>query len=183
MEFKITSIDRRRRGAAGFTLIEMMISGGLGVFLLAMTMGVSLYTARSIASLTDSVNLNTQSRLVIDRMSKKIRQATAVTSFSPSYITVDYEGSSLTYAYIAQTGRLVEIQDRRSIILLENCSSLTFELYKRNPVTSSFDQFPASTVLSEAKLVRVLWQCETTRLGQRLGLSEMISAKIVLRSK
>jgi hypothetical protein len=183
MEFKSTSINKRRRRAAGFTMIEMMLSSGLGLLVMATTMGVSLYTSQSIASLTDSVNLNTQSRLVIDRMSKKIRQATAVTSFSPSFITVEYEGTALTYAYIAQTGRLVEIQDRRTVILLENCSSLTFELFKRNPVTNSFDQFPASTVLNEAKLVRVSWLCETRNLGKRLGSSEMISAKIVLRSK
>jgi hypothetical protein len=78
---------------------------------------------------------------------------------------------------------LVEIENNTTNVLLDNCISLQFDLYKRNPVTNSFDQFPAADTLTEAKLVRVAWTCESKSVGKSTGSSELVSSKIVLRSK
>jgi Tfp pilus assembly protein PilW len=182
MESRITCTSKRRR-KAGFTLAEMLIVAGLSGLIVAVFLSVLLFTTRGILCITDSMTLSSESRYAIDRMSQKIRQATAVEKFSPSSITVTFDGKPLTYLYRSNNQTLVEIRSGTTNVLLENCENLNFVLYKRNPVTNSFNQFPAETLTSEAKLVQVNWQCRTTRLGRQSGMGEMISSKIVLRSK
>ena len=176
-------IDPKARARAGFTLVELMVGIALLGLAMGMLLGASFYTGRSIASLTDSVQLSMQSRTVIDRMSQKLRQAEAVTAFTTNSITVTAGGTNLSYTYSPGTRKLTEVDNGVSKVLLRNCDSLLFELYKRNPLTNSFDQFPAADVLSEAKLVRVSWACTSQGPGKSTGSSELVSAKIVLRVK
>ncbi|HVK57379.1 MAG TPA: prepilin-type N-terminal cleavage/methylation domain-containing protein [Candidatus Kapabacteria bacterium] len=177
-------IDPKKRiKSRGFTLVEVLIGCALGGMALALVMGASFYTGRSMASLTDSVNLGGQSRSVIDLMSQKIRQAERVTAFSSNSITVTISGANLTYQFIPRDRALLEIENNTTNKVLENCKSLQFELYRRNPITNSFNQFSADNNIAEAKLVRVSWTCETERLGKSDGASELVSSKIVLRSR
>jgi len=174
---------QKAKGRAGFTLVELMVVVALVGLAMGMLLGASFYTGRSIASLADSVSLGTQSRAVIDRMSQKLRQAEAVTAHTTNMIAVTSGTNTLSYTFSPGTRRLTEVENGASKVLLENCDSLLFELYKRNPVTNSFDQFPAADVLNEAKLVRVSWACATKTVGKATGSSELVSAKIVLRVK
>src|SRR5687767_2160390 len=96
---------------SAFTLMELLVGCLLGGIALALVMGATFYTGRTMASLTDSVNLAIQSRSMIDRMSQKIRQAEDVTAFQPHEITVVVGGTNLTYKYQASTKRLLEIEN------------------------------------------------------------------------
>lgn len=183
MVFKTTSTKLKPSRSAGFTLVEMMISVGIGMLLLAVCMSLSLYTSQSIASLTDSVDLGARSRHAIDYMSKKLRQASAVTSFSSNSVAVTFLGRPLTYTYDPDARTLEEKVDQNTPrTLLKECDNVTFTLFKRTPITNSFTQFPAGTTLREAKVIQVSWQCERTRLGRVSGSAEMASARIVLRA-
>ena len=175
--------QRRQRAAAGFTLLETLVASAIGAVVMSAVMAVTFYTGRSVASLADSVALNNDSRSVIDRMSQRIRQAEDVTAYTTNSITVMVASNALTYAWIPAESRLLEIENSVTNTLLENCRELVFEIYRRNPVTNSFDQFPATDNIAEAKLVRVKWTCESSRPGKAAGSSELISSKIVLRSK
>lgn len=183
MEFKTTSTDQRRPREAGFTLVEFMITAGISGLLLAVCMSLALFTSRSIASVADSVDLNARSRHAIDRMSKKLRQASAVRSFSPTSVSVTYDGRPLTYTYIPSLRTLEENEAGNVTTLLENCDTLAFSLYKRNPVTNSFNQFPVLTATNEAKVIQVNWRCSRSLVGKTSGSAEMVSARIVLRAK
>lgn len=171
------------RTAAGFSLLEVLLACTLGGMALTLVMGASFYTGRTVASLTDSVNLSIQSRSMIDRMSQKIRQAQDVTEFQTSAITVVVGGTNLTYRFVPNEKKLLEIENAVTNTVLENCSQLKFELFRRNPINNSFNQFPADNTLTEAKLVRVSWVCESQGVGQAKGASELVSSKIVLRSR
>lgn len=181
MEFKTTSIKRTRRAA--FTLVELLISVAIASLLMIVCLSLSLYTTRSIASLTESVDLGARSRYAIDRMSQKLRQASSVKSFSPSSVSVVFKGKTLTYTYDATDKTLVEIDQVSTNTLLDNCEKLTFTLYKRVPITNSFTQFPAGTTVNEAKLIQVSWDTSRSLVGRQSGSAEMASARIVLRSK
>ena len=182
MVFKTTSTNRKRSRAAGFTLVEIMVTAMIGMVLLAVCMSLSLYTSRSIASLTDSVDLGARSRHAIDSMSKKLRQASAVTTFSSNSVTVNFRGRPLSYTYDPNAGTLVENDQGTVKTLLEDCENLTFALYKRVPIGSSFDQFPAQSDVNVAKVIKVSWHCGRTRVGRDSGSAEMASARIVLRA-
>ena len=114
-------------------------------------------------------------------MSQKLRQATKVTSFSATSLSVKYNDHPLTYTLM--NGTLVEVDDGQLTRLVKNCEFLKFSLYKRNPYTNSFNQFPILTATNEAKVVQVSWQCSTTLLGKKAGQGEAYSAKVVLRAK
>jgi len=182
MEFKTTSTKRPR--AAAFTLVELLISVGIASLLMIVCLSLSLYTTRSIASLTDAVDLGARSRHAIDRMSQKLRQASEIKSFSPSSVTVVFKGKRLTYTYNSSTKKLVEYQlGTPANTLLENCDSLTFALYKRVPIAKSFEQFPAGVTMTEGKVIHVSWDTSRTLVGRQSGSAEMASARIVLRAQ
>jgi prepilin-type N-terminal cleavage/methylation domain-containing protein len=183
MEFKTSFTNPRRSRRAGFTLVELLVAVGLSGLLLAVCASLSLFTARGIASVTDSVDLNARSRHAIDRMSQKLRQASAVKSFSPTSVTVSYKGQPLTYVYHADRKTLMEIDAGVTNSLVEDCDGLTFNYYKRNPLTNSFNQFPLLTATNEAKVIQVNWYCSRTLVGKKSGAAEMVSARIVLRAK
>jgi hypothetical protein len=182
MEFK-TICTNRRSQSAGFTLIEVLIASGLGTLVLGVLLSASLYTNRTLYAMMDSSHLGSDSRYAIDRMSQKIRQAGAVTAYTTNSVSFDYLGGALSYVYEPVSGTLLEVDHGNKRVLLQNCESLAFELYKRNPITNSFDQYSATGAINEAKLVKVKWFCKTIRAGRDAGSSEMISAKIVLRTK
>lgn len=182
MECKTTSTNRRR-WQAGFTLVELLIAAGLSGLLLAVCASLSLYTARGIASVTDSVELNAHSRLAIDRMSQKIRQASAVKQYSPTSVTVNYDGQPLTYTYLPDRRTLVESAAGVTNTLVESCDELTFKYYQRNPLTNSFNQFPVLTGTNAVKVIQVNWRCSRTLVGKKAGSAEMVSARIVIRAK
>jgi prepilin-type N-terminal cleavage/methylation domain-containing protein len=179
----IKPLQRRHGRGAGFTLLETMVASAIGGIVMTALMAVTFYTGRSVASLADSVALNNDSRSVIDRISQKIRQAEEVTAYSTNSITVNISSNALTYAYVPADAKLYEIENSVTNVLLENCTSLVFDLYRRNPITNSFDQFPATDNIAEAKLVRIKWTCRSKGQDTATGSSELISSKIVLRSK
>jgi type II secretory pathway pseudopilin PulG len=173
--------NRSRRSA--FTLVEMMIAAGLSGLLLVVCLSMALYTSRSIAGAVDSVDMNARSRHAIDRMSKKLRQATMVTSFSTNAVVVQYKGRPLSYTYDEKLQTLVENENGTATTLLADCHALKFAIYQRNPVTNSFNQFPVASVTNEAKVIQVSWSCRRSLVGKVSGSSEMTSARIVLRTK
>ena len=179
MECKTTSTNRQ----AGFTLVEFMIAAALAGLLLAVCASLSLYTARGIASVTDSVDLNARSRHAIDVMSQKLRQASGVKTFSATSVTVNYNGKPLSYTYHPDRKILVETENGVTTTLVEDCGGLTFNYYKRNPLTNSFNQFPLLTATNEAKVIQVNWFCSRDLVGRKSGSAEMVSARIVLRAK
>ena len=182
MEFRTTSTKRRR--TAAFTLAELLISVAIASLLMIVCLSLTLYTTRSIASLTDSVDLGARSRHAIDRMSQKLRQASVINSFSPSSVSVVFKGKTLTYTYDADAKTLVESESGLNpVTLLENCDKVTFTLYKRVPINNSFTQFPAGTTTSEGKVIHVSWDTSRTLVSRQSGSAEMASARIVLRTQ
>ena len=161
-----------------------MIALGLSGLLLVVCLSLAFFTSRSIASVTESVDLNARSRHAIDRMGQKIRQASVVTSFSPTAVSLVYDSRNLTYTWNANNKTLVEVDAGVTNTLLEYCDSLTFALYKRNPTSNSvFNQFPVLTATNEAKVVQVNWRCARNLIGKADGSAEMVSAKFVIRTK
>jgi len=181
MEFKTTCTNRRCQ--VGFTLLELLIASGISVVVLTAVLSLGFYTARSIAAMSDSVDLNARSRYAIDRMSKKLRQASEVQTVSPTAITVSYNGKPLSYTYQSASKVLIENENGQQTTLLRDCVALKFSFYKRNPMTNSFNQYPVGTATNETKVIQVHWQCRTTLIGKAGGSGDMPTAKVVLRSK
>lgn len=64
----------------GFTLIELLVSMGLFAILTTVLFSVVLSSANTFTSVRQSTDLNEQARLVLNRMSREMRQAQKIVS-------------------------------------------------------------------------------------------------------
>ena len=67
-------------------------------------------------------------------------------------------------------------------MLLTECDSLSFEIFQRNPIGGTYDQFPASSPAT-AKLINVTWTCSRKILGTAMNTENVQTAKIVIRKQ
>jgi hypothetical protein len=59
---------------------------------------------------------------------------------------------------------------------------LTFQIYQRNTVANTYDQFPTGSV-GLCKLISVSWICSRTILGSKMNTESVQTAKIVIRKQ
>src|SRR5438552_1324462 len=88
------------RSNSAFTLVELMTASTLGL-LAALVVGLlSFYSSRSFVALANYVNMDQQSQLALDKMSKEIRQSHGLTGFSSTTLTFkDAANQSVTFYY------------------------------------------------------------------------------------
>lgn len=166
------------------TLMEVLVSTGIGGVVLAAVAGLSFYTARSFCALANYEELDRLSRNALDQMTYKIRQADGMTSYTNNTIAFSLWGTNtLQYVYSPDARTLTEILGATRTVLLEECDSFTVDIFARNPVSGSFDQFPVTNDLATAKLIRVSWTCSRTILNQKVNTESVQSAKIVIRKQ
>src|SRR5262245_12119097 len=94
-----------RRDNRGMTLVELMVSVGLGGLVLGSLMMIFCFGMRSFAGLGEYASLTGQSRLALDRMSREIRSATRVLSTNTNLpiktlaLTNAIDGTWTTYTW------------------------------------------------------------------------------------
>lgn len=164
------------------TLVEVMVAAGIGSIVLSAMAALTIYSARTIASMSNYVDLDQDSRQALDLMIMKIRQASGVTSYTTNKIDLSYQGGTLTYTYSPSAKTLVETYGSTSKTLLTECDAFRFDIYQRNPINGTFDQYPTA-VATNAKLVQITWTCSRTLLGKAVNTESMESAKVVIRKQ
>ncbi|MCU0770277.1 MAG: hypothetical protein MUE94_00715 [Verrucomicrobia bacterium] len=164
-----------------FTLVEVMVAMGLGVFVLAIVAVLTMFTVRSFVAMGNYNDLERASTRALDTMSREVRQAASVVSFTTNRVQLrTLNGIALTYEYDPDAETLTQIKGADSQILLEQCDYLKFNISQRNP-SNNFNFYPASTV-SQAKLLDVSWRCSRRILGSKLNTESVQTAKIVIRN-
>jgi prepilin-type N-terminal cleavage/methylation domain-containing protein len=167
---------------SGFTLIEMLFAAGLSSLILLVIACFSMFSARSCAALANYDELETQSRLALDRMTQQIRQTKNLTSGSSTNLVFrDSDGNPLEFVYGASSKTLVRIKGGVSTILLRGCDYLKFEIFQRNPIKGTYNAYPTATA-GTCKLVQVTWSC-SRRLLCGENTETVQSAKIVIRKR
>ncbi len=183
MDFKNTS-TRRRQARQAFTLSEVLVSMAIGGVVMAAVASLTFYTARSFTALANYEDLDRVSRRALDEMTYKIRQADGMTSNTNNTVSFSIWGTNtLSYTYDPQARTLVERLGSESKVLLEECDSFTLDIFSRNAVDGTFDQFPVTSDAAGVKLIRVNWTCSRQILGQKVNTESVQSAKIVIRKQ
>ena len=178
------------RGRGAFTLLEMMVSMAISSVILTVLLSFTVYTAKSFASMFNYVDLEQKSQLAVDSMLRDIRATKALASYGTTTLNgrtitnvltfLDADDEQLTYSF--SNNLLIRTKDGESTMLLTNVDYLCFQVFKRNPVATTFEQFPTSDAGS-CKLVSVNWLCSRSVLGSRLNTESVQTAKIVLRKQ
>jgi len=180
----------RPSAARAFTLVEMMVSMAVSGILITALLTTSVYASRSFAALENYVDLEQKSQNALDTMTKDIRQTIALSNYytrtiNGKFVTnvlsfTDADGQPLTYAFTNST--LVKQKGGQDTTLLRNVDFLTFQVFQRNPVGGTYDQFTTSNA-AMCKLVSVSWVCTRTILGSKLNSESVQTAKIVIRKQ
>lgn len=181
MVFKPTSTDRS--GRRGFTLVETVVSIGIGMIVLAAVATMVSYTGRSFASLVNYVELDRKSRNALDVMTRDIRQTAQLSSFATNRLVfTDWDAGTLTYAYDSGNRTLTKTKGGTNTVLLTECDTLAFNIFQRNPIGGTYDQYSTATV-TNAKLVQVTWTCSRQIMATRVNTESVQTAKIVIRKQ
>jgi Tfp pilus assembly protein PilW len=184
----ISPLGRRAVLRRGYSLPEVLVACGLGVFVLSALLVGSVFTLRSFVAMFNYTDMDASSCSALDWMSKDVRQATLI-SYTTNASTralvfqgVNSTGNPITITYkwdsntenvtCSKTGE----EDR---VFLTGCSDWKFHLYDRAPSPNYV--FNAASSASDCKLVELNWTCRRSILGQ-FDTESIETAQIVLRN-
>jgi hypothetical protein len=173
---------RSRRSRSGFSLAEYIIGMGVGSIVLVAVAGISLYSGRSFAGLANYSDLNATSLHAIDYMTRDIRQAVRLQSFTTNQLVLGFQGSSdsLVFTYSPTDRTLIRQHGADRKVLLKDCDYLNFSVFQRSPIAGTYDQFPAA-LPGTGKVIEVTWSCSRKILGSKINSENAQTAKIVIR--
>jgi hypothetical protein len=165
-----------------------MIATALAGLVLAAVMSITLFSARSFAALTNYVDLDNYSRNALDFMSREIRQADRLLSGNDHQLTFMHTNPTngmaytVSYVYSPDSRTLARLESGHRTVLLEECNFLQFDLFQRNPVGGTYDQYPAASP-DTCKLIQMRWVCSRDIMQQPVNTESVQSAKVVIRKQ
>lgn len=175
MECKITATRQK-----GFTLSEVVISLALVVVLTGALGSLYVHSTRTFVESANYMDLDNQSRVALNRMSRIIRQADALTYYSSNKLTFLVGTNFVSFTYYPGQRTLRQETPGTSKALLNDCDYVNYGIYQRN-LTNSYDYYPAATVAS-CKVVQVDWGCSRMVLGKS-NTAAAVSARVVIRKQ
>src|SRR5436305_813718 len=92
------------RRISGMTLIELIVSTGVGALLLASIMVVFVTSNKTFVSMGNYVAVEQASRTALDQMTRDIRKSRNLVTFATNQLVFTYSGATnLTYYYNPST--------------------------------------------------------------------------------
>ena len=170
---------------SALALVEIIVALGIGSVVLLVTMMLFLYSGQSLAAISNYVALDSASRNALDRITKEIREALAMTSFQTNEVTlIDLEGQTLKYSHSPTTRLFTRERPIGATpqILLTECDGLEFQIFQRTPQAGT-NSFTPTTDVSSCKMLSVNWRCSRVLMGARMNTERVQTAQIVLRNK
>jgi prepilin-type N-terminal cleavage/methylation domain-containing protein len=192
MDYNLTSTKNlARRKQAGMTLTELMIATAVSGLILAVVGSLALWSGKSFAAMANYTDLDNASRNALDRMTREIRQVQGLYSYTTNQTQkelalTDSDGQLLYFRYdmVDKTLKRVKVGEP-SETLLKDCTLLDFNLYQRNNVSNTFNQYQVASGTNAqltCKVIQVNWICSRRLLPTTLLNSESVqTAKIVIR--
>src|SRR2546422_6071991 len=108
--------------SSAFTLLEVLVTAGVGSVLLAAVGALSMFTARSFVAAGNYADLDRASRKALDIMSREVRQSLALTAYTTNKLTLtDIDNATLIFEYDTSTKKLTRQKTNTTIVLLTEC--------------------------------------------------------------
>jgi type II secretory pathway pseudopilin PulG len=175
------SAGRRKRAPQGFTLVEVLISTGLIMMLMLALLTSYVFVARGDRSLQNYGDMNSQARLLLEKLGEDLRAATDVVNFTPSSLTLTVPTNAagtatqdVTWDYDAVSGVVIRTSPGATATFARNVETFSFYYANGNNVQT--------TSLIEVKQVQL--SMRMLRLVAGAITSEyVISAQFTMRAK
>lgn len=173
-----------RKSETGFTLVELMLSLGLGSLGMGCALAGFLVVSKSLASTGNYVDLNRSSMIALEEMTRDIRQASSLTNFATNQLVfIGADSNTLTFTWSPDTRILTKSTGGETKTLLKNCDFLNFDIFQRNPkLDNTFGFVSASNNPAICKLVSVTWRCSRPIMQESLNTESIQTAKITMRN-
>ena len=175
-------INRCGRPRAAESLVSTLIGLVLSSLLLISLAAVYFYSTRSFADLGNYMDLDSKTRLALDVMSRDIRQADSLTSYTSNSATFKVGTNQLAYTFDTTKRTLTRQFGSTNTTLLTDCRDVRYDIFLRNPVNGSYDYYPAATP-ANCKVVQVTLLSSRTLLGHETNSASAQSARIVIRKQ
>jgi len=168
---------------SGMTLVELMVSTGVGSLVLASIVTVFVTSNRTFVSMGHYVAMDQASRSALDQMSRDIRRSKNILTFSTNKLVFNYSGTTnLTYMYDLENRQLLQWKTGGATnVLLSSCDLLTFSMFSNIPQAGG--TLTSTTDVNKGKAISVAWRCSRKVLGKKLNTEDMQEAQIVIRNK
>jgi type II secretory pathway pseudopilin PulG len=179
MVCKVTCINR---GCSGQTLVSTVIGLLIALLLLGSLAALYLFTARSFTDFANHMDLDNQSRMALDSMSRDIRQADRLATYATNQLSFLLGTNQVSFTYYSTNRTLVRATSSNSTVLLNDCDYLRFDIFKRTPTNGTYESFPTATA-TNCKVVQVAWACSKNVYGKKADTETVQGARIVLRKQ
>ena len=177
----------------GLSLIEMIVSLGVGSIVLAIVGMLTVGALRSFVVMGNYSSLDVRNRLAVDKITRDVRQAESV-AISPPGSTpkwIEFEtrfGDSpkVRYTWYASdfyTNTLICDKGAQTEVYLTGCEQFDFALYQRAPISGVANSFDTATNSALCKMVDLKWKCSRTLLGKKFNTESVQAVRVVLRNK
>lgn len=195
MKLYYSHLKRDRKGAAGFTIMEMMVSAFIGLVIIVPVLYFLFINGNQcFVAMMNYQNLDEKSYTSLDRLSREIRGASSVTASSATSLTLANAtlGTTIIITYnptaktlvLSGTQLQLETGNNTPLTCLTGCDSWTNSLYSGAPtITGNNVYFNTPANLSQAKVVQMNWTCSRTYVGSKLTTESVQTAQVVLRNK
>lgn len=172
-----------RSSTFAFTLVEAMVGVALTTLVALVILTIFINGSCFFQALFNYSDMNADSRLAVDQLTKDVREAGQVNSFSTNNIVLmGSDGAALTWSFDPTAQKLTRSKNGTSVVMLTGCVTLTLDVGQRNVVGGSYNVFPYATNTTTAKVVDVRWVCQRSVIG--IGQSEQIqTARVVIRNQ
>lgn len=170
----------------GFTLVEVMISAGLGAFILAAVLSTFLMMGRSGANLQNYSDMESQARKALEIFAEDVRQASNVTWNSSVSMTLTVNSVTTVYEYDSSTATFYRRVpgETRTLITGVTSGSFVFTAYNVNGTSLSLaSTSDRTTANSSTKQVQISLQASRSNTTVVAATNTVLSARFILRNK
>ncbi len=183
-------IKSKHAARRAWTLAETLV--GVAIFTVS---GLALSTTyifgiRSFAALTNYTTLDRNNRYAMDLLTREIRQAKQVTSYSTngtsSLTIINGDTQTVTYSFSPTTKQMLrQVAGGPTQVLLTNCNLLNFSLYQRNPSNANYGVFPAATSnwQTTVKVIQFTWKTASSLPSAEVNSENVQTARVVIRKQ
>jgi hypothetical protein len=161
------------------TLVEVMVAMALGSLVVLVLCTLTIYSARNFRALMDYTDLNQNSRMAMDKISKQIRQSRGL-KMSPTTSSMVFQMNTNSGEDVSvlfdQSGKTLKLIDSSGTNLLSSdCTSFNWHLFDRN--------FVPTTDYNLCKMVQLDFTFSRHNLRTVTNSETIQSMKVVIRKK
>ena len=179
----IINRPRFRPRSRAFTLVEAIVALAVSSLVMLAVVSLTMFTGRTFVALYNYVDLDDANRTTMDVISRDIRTANRMVSFSANEFTIeDASGANLTYRYDSSARTVSRITTAGNRVVLSQCERFTFNVCQRTPMGAMSEIYPTADPAT-AKVINLSWLCSRSILGQRANTESVQTARIVIRKQ